>query len=350
MRAIAILAAIWIVGRIISWNSPADDQPNPLNSIANVAAREDLNNKRQRLERQLFRAAEQHPHLVGEKDSNQSMPVARRRFLMSALSASEQPDLEWQISGNEADFSLQTNAVKSGLPVKHPIRTIMSLPNSGNPDRSNRMGAFFWLYARANSIDGRSISNGQYGGSQAGAILSYRLLDRPHPDLSVYTRLSSALAPWNQQEIAVGTRILPVPAMPLALHAEQRFDLGTGNDTGTAFYLTGGSGPGQVIERFSLETYAQAGYVLGQNETYFFDGSAVLQRPIADIGKTRLFIGSGVWAGGQREISRIDIGPRATIAVPIGKMSARVAVDWRLRIAGNARPASGPAITVSTGF
>ncbi len=142
----------------------------------------------------------------------------------------------------------------------------------------------------------------------------------------------------------------PIPAIPLSVHAEQRFDLGTGRDTGTALFLTGGSGPDQLVERLSLETYAQAGYVVGRNETYFFDGSGVLQHPIADLGPTKLLIGSGVWAGGQRGIGRIDVGPRATVTVPIGKISARFAIDWRLRIAGNARPASGPAITFSTGF
>ncbi|WP_417611035.1 hypothetical protein [Parasphingorhabdus sp.] len=203
---------------------------------------------------------------------------------------------------------------------------------------------------RSGVVPARSISNGQYGGSQAGAILSYRISDRPHPDLSVYTRLSAALAPWSQQEIALGARMRPIPAIPLSVHAEQRFDLGTGRDTGTALFLTGGSGPDQLVERLSLETYAQAGYVVGRNETYFFDGSGVLQHPIADLGPTKLLIGSGVWAGGQRGIGRIDVGPRATVTVPIGKISARFAIDWRLRIAGNARPASGPAITFSTGF
>ena len=104
------------------------------------------------------------------------------------------------------------------------------------------------------------------------------------------------------------------------------------------------------MEKFTLETYAQGGYVLGPNETYFFDGSAALQRPIAELGRTKLSVGPGAWAGGQRKVSRMDIGPRADLSVPLGTMSARIALDWRVRGAGNARPGNGAAITVSTGF
>jgi len=232
------------------------------------------------------------------------------------------------------------------------------LPNPSAFRHSNRIAAYLWIYARGDSwadqvdlaVAGRSIANGQYGGSQAGAILSYRLSNRPVPEIAIYTRLSTALAPVGQQEVALGTQIRPVSSLPVALHAEQRFGIGRGGESGPAFYLTGGSGPDQIVEKFALETYAQAGYVLGPNETYFFDGSAVLQRPVAEMGPTKLSIGSGVWTGGQRDISRIDIGPRAALTVPLGTVSARIAVDWRLRVAGDARPASGAAITVSTGF
>jgi hypothetical protein len=31
-------------------------------------------------------------------------------------------------------------------------------------------------------------------------------------------------------------------------------------------------------------------------------------------------------------------------------MSARIALDWRLRVAGNANPASGPALTIASSF
>ena len=99
-----------------------------------------------------------------------------------------------------------------------------------------------------------------------------------------------------------------------------------------------------------LETYGQAGYVLGRNRTYFFDGSATVQRPIADLGDPKLSVGAGLWTGGQRDIRRLDIGPRASLELPMGGLLTRIAVDGRVRVAGHARPGSGVALTVSTSF
>jgi len=104
------------------------------------------------------------------------------------------------------------------------------------------------------------------------------------------------------------------------------------------------------VDRFALETYAQAGFVLGRNETYFFDGSATVQRPIAEFGGRRLSAGAGLWAGGQRDIHRLDVGPRVSLELPVGNSLTRVAVDMRVRVAGNARPGSGAALTVSSSF
>lgn len=223
---------------------------------------------------------------------------------------------------------------------------------------SGKWGGYFWIYARQGSFAGqigpgtgkRSQSNGQYGGSQTGAILSYHLPDMPFPDISLYGRLSAALDPWSEQEFAFGTRIRPVRSLPVALHLEQRLDAGSGGNSGTAIFVTGGTGPDQIVERFALETYAQAGYVLGRNETYFFDGSATVQRPIAEFDEKKLSVGAGLWAGGQRDITRLDIGPRASFDLPVGSVMTRIAVDGRVRIAGSARPGNGAALTVSTSF
>jgi hypothetical protein len=75
-----------------------------------------------------------------------------------------------------------------------------------------------------------------------------------------------------------------------------------------------------------------------------------LQRPIAEYDGKKLSVGAGVWAGGQRDIRRVDVGPRASFDLPMGNVLTRIAVDGRVRIAGDARPGSGGAITVSTGF
>ena len=58
----------------------------------------------------------------------------------------------------------------------------------------------------------------------------------------------------------------------------------------------------------------------------------------------------GVWSGGQTGAARLDLGPRASLRVATGPATSRLALDWRFRVAGNARPASGPTLTISAGF
>jgi hypothetical protein len=54
-----------------------------------------------------------------------------------------------------------------------------------------------------------------------------------------------------------------------------------------------------------------------------------------------------MWGGAQPGLYRIDAGPRVTMRV---RDNLRVHLDWRQRLAGNAEPGSGPAITLAGDF
>ena len=56
---------------------------------------------------------------------------------------------------------------------------------------------------------------------------------------------------------------------------------------------------------------------------------------------------SGGFGGAQPGICRADAGPRVTMKV---RNNLKVHVDWRQRLAGNAQPGSGPAITLAGDF
>ncbi|MEH6660714.1 MAG: hypothetical protein V7679_03610 [Parasphingorhabdus sp.] len=364
LRAMASLTAIWILVRVISWHSSANIVPEPPQPFVTTTANQVVNNEVRVAPGQSLIPLMEGRQDIGEKYRYQSVYIAERsagHAPIAERSAAIAPDrsrLQWQDSDAVRSFFLETSSTGFGAVSTADARTGPPYPPPPALDKGNRVAAYFWIFARQNSRanqavrndGGQSISNGQYGGSQAGAILSYQILDRPVPEISVYGRLSAALDRWSQREAALGTRIQPVRHLPLALHAEQRFDISDGGVSGTAIYATGGTGPDQVVENFKLETYAQGGYVLGPDETYFFDGSATLQRPIAELGQAKLSVGPGAWAGGQRKVHRIDIGPRVGLSVPLGPIAARIALDWRLRVAGDARPGNGAAITVSSGF
>jgi hypothetical protein len=99
------------------------------------------------------------------------------------------------------------------------------------------------------------------------------------------------------------------------------------------------------------EFYAQGGYVGGNFACAFADGQLRVDRRLLRLGPGELRAGGGAWGGAQKGASRFDLGPSATLGMPIsGSAGARLAVDWRFRIAGNAEPGSGPALTLSAGF
>lgn len=301
--------------------------------------------------------------------------IARQRHrgvvpIQSASSAGSPSAPVWPRSLRQLSYTMtgprqDTIGTPASAPVRHRRRPDLGIGSLALPStyfvrsrNESKAGGYFWMFARQNALAGTSeghleragVSNGQYGGSQAGAILSIPLPYGPVSDLAIYGRLGAAMNPWIQEEIAVGARVRPLKGLPLSIHAEQRFSAETGGDRGTAFFVAGGTGPDHLIEKVALETYVQGGYVFGENHTHFFDGSATLLRPVAESDRKTLAAGAGLWVGGQRRIGRLDIGPRGDVTVPLGTTSARIAVDWRIRVAGNAHPRSGAAITVSTSF
>ncbi|MCH2487899.1 MAG: hypothetical protein MK010_09195, partial [Erythrobacter sp.] len=67
-----------------------------------------------------------------------------------------------------------------------------------------------------------------------------------------------------------------------------------------------------------------------------------------DLGE--ISIGAGAWGGVQRGAGRLDIGPSASVALRLGRSPVWLSADYRFRIAGDAQPGSGAAVTLSTGF
>lgn len=232
-------------------------------------------------------------------------------------------------------------------------KRVASLSSSSKP-----LSGYFWTFLRQGSGSlgfGQTVPTlqspaGQYGGSQAGAILTYRLAGNHRRNLSAFVRAATALSNADDEELAIGMKVKPLASVPMSLFAEQRIGPEGLQNRGTAFYVAGGTGPNRLLFDADLETYGQAGYILSNDSSYFFDASATLQRKILERDNYKVTAGGGIWAGGQEGLTRLDIGPRANIYVPVGKMDMRFSLDWRQRVGGNAIPDSGVALTVTTGF
>ncbi|MEP3226571.1 MAG: hypothetical protein ABJO01_11395 [Parasphingorhabdus sp.] len=231
-------------------------------------------------------------------------------------------------------------------------------PASRGIDKPSALSGYFWLFAR----DDLSIplgataplilpsAAGPYGGSQAGAKLSYRLAGHRSQSLSAYIGTSTALAAAGEEEVAFGLSAKPLANVPLSIFAEQRLGAQNFSNRGTAVFVAGGLEVDQLPVQIRLDSYGQVGFVLAKENGYFFDAAVTTEREIASRDKIKFSAGAGIWTGGQKGLHRIDIGPRAAIKFPIGQTKLNISVDWRHRIDGKALPDSGPALTISSSF
>jgi hypothetical protein len=218
---------------------------------------------------------------------------------------------------------------------------------TGTPgNRLSRWSASAWLVVRDNGA-ATLAPGGTLGGSQAGLRIAYRpLRDAP---VALFGRLSRPLQTPGA-EAAIGIEAQPFAAIPVRAAIEQRFALEQGAAEGTAVSLVGGVSDVRLPAGLLLDGYGQAGVIGWRRRAAFADGAVSISRPVASLGRTDLLLGGGVWGAAQPGVSRLDVGPRAELRFPVGSQRVRLSAEWRQRIAGNARPRSGPALTLGTDF
>lgn len=236
-------------------------------------------------------------------------------------------------AGPLAEPTVMAAARQQTPPVAAPL-----LPGAPVPPvfTASRWSGSAWAIARPG---GRATPfASQLGGSQAGARLAYAL----GGGVAAYARVSAALDS-RQQEGAVGLDWRPARA-PVHLIVERRLGI-AGIKGGTAAGVIGGIGPTAVGAGLRLEGYGQAGAILRERVEGFADGSLRLTRAVGPLD-----LGLGAWGAAQRDAARLDVGPTLGVAVPVAGRTVRVSADWRQRVAGSARPGSGPALSLGMDF
>lgn len=211
------------------------------------------------------------------------------------------------------------------------------------PDRAapGRWEGSAWLVTRR----GAGVGGTMLGGDQAGLRVARRLDRRGR--LALYARATTPLA-GSGRELALGIEWRPWRA-PMRFLAEQRVAL-DGGKSGPAVTVVGGVSGVDLPFAFELEGYAQAGAVKRARVEPFADGALRITRPVAARGAAQLALGAGAWGAVQREAARIDLGPTAVTTLPLSGQTVRIALDWRERVGGDARPGSGPALTLGADF
>ncbi|HZC37788.1 MAG TPA: hypothetical protein VE221_03835 [Sphingomicrobium sp.] len=219
-----------------------------------------------------------------------------------------------------------------------------SMPAALNPRAIDRVQLTMWALLRSQQtgVAGSSslASGGTLGASQAGARLTYNFTRQIAATLRTTTDVGR-----RGGEVAAGVRVQPLAGIPLWLTAERRQRLGQFSDGRNDFALFFESGVYQrpMPWRFSLDAYLEGGVVGLRSRDGFIDGGLAFTRPVYK----RFSAGFGIWGGAQPGLSRLDAGPRISMQV---RHNVRVHFDWRQRLAGNAKPGSGPAVTLAGDF
>jgi hypothetical protein len=240
------------------------------------------------------------------------------------------------------DWPLSRVAVAS-MPATHSAVVVPGerMPAASRLDRL-QLTAWALLRPQQGGISGPQslATGGTLGGSQTGARLNYN-----------FTRAIAATLRTTSEvgrrggEAAAGMRIQPLGGIPVWFTAERRQRIGKygGGRNAFALFLEGGVYDRPMPWQFSLDAYLQGGVVGFHHRDRFIDGGFTLTRPVYK----QFSGGLGVWGAAQPGVYRVDAGPRVSMRV---RNNVRVHVDWRQRLAGNAAPGSGPAVTLAGDF
>lgn len=213
---------------------------------------------------------------------------------------------------------------------------------------AGRWRASAWLlWRRGSGTASGAVAAGQLGGSQAGLRVEYELIPQAFSRAVAYSRLSSALDHPAAPEGAVGLSIQPIRTIPVSFAAERRIALSREARNANAVMMVGGFGPVEVIPAIQIEGYAQTGIVGFRRHDGFIDGKLSAFTRLPD---TQIRLGAALSGGAQPHVSRLDIGPEIQLPIPLPQVTARISFELRMRIAGNARPVSGPTVTLATDF
>lgn len=227
-----------------------------------------------------------------------------------------------------------TPALAAPAPLSPPILAV-----SSHSPRSRRSGSA-WLFVREGA-SAAIVPGSALGGSQAGGRIAYRINGSETQPLSLSFRTYVPLNGLKGAEAAAGLDWKPLRRWPLHLLAERRQTLG--DEGRSAMSITAYGGVSNVkAGPFRIDAYGQGGVVGARSRDLFADGAAKISLLAGP-----LKAGAGIWAAAQPGVSRVDVGPQASIRLPA---NVTLAADWRFKVAGDATPASGPTLTLSTDF
>ena len=350
---IGLVLVGWVAGRAVLWESPFPAAEGTSAATASVAAPVPSSPVAT-----APMPADTEP--VGSAFArNSAYPISDARLENSRLPSSRIQEGSAALPLQAEDAAVPGSIAlrrASGAATATPVSPL-SVPAAPAP-RHDRWSVDAWGFWRQGS-DAAPISQGRvpvYGASQIGAVLQYRLAPGSRRAPRVYARAYRALVRRGENELALGASFRPLQGLPVRVLGEVRLTDGAfRNEVRPSVFAVTEIAPITLPLDTRLEAYGQAGWVGGTDTTPFADGQVNLTREVSAVagatdGKLRLSAGAGAWGGAQEGAQRLDIGPTMRLDFTPGEVPARLALDWRAQVAGDAGPDSGLAATLSTRF
>lgn len=229
----------------------------------------------------------------------------------------------------------------------HGVNRLATKPDS--PSSPLRLSLYSWVFVRQHSPSNNFVPEGQLGGSQAGLRVLYRLGDAPaESQAALAVRVTRPLAINGGAEAGLGLELHPIASLPINVILERRVRLEHGGRNAWSGFVAGGFYRQLPDTNWVAEGYIQAGLVGARQRDGFIDGAIGLARPFGP--DADLQAGVGAWGGIQPGVKRLDIGPRLRGLVHTGVMPIQWEISARMQVVGQVRPASGLALTISSGF
>lgn len=259
-------------------------------------------------------------------------PRIRKGLPQAQPSRDEQKALAWTTPASSLLPHTEKEERKSTGPLRH-----------APPSPPSRLTISAWALLRGDG-SGPLAAGGQLGGSQAGLRARYQL----SPALHLATRVSGPLQSNLGKEAAIGLDLRPVRSFPLTFLIERRVGLDPGSRD--AFGIGAYGGFDRSIGQVRLDGYAQAGVVGLKRRDLYVDGAVRGEHVLVTSDTARFGVGAGIWGGAQPGAARLDIGPQLVARVPVAAGGVRIGAEWRQRVAGDARPGSGPVLSLGADF
>ena len=270
--------------------------------------------------------------------------------VLVVVTETSRPIVQESVAAQPPTSARAETSVRTSLPM--PPRSPDAPPDdAAHHRRFLNLNISAWAILRPAGSGLNLATNGQLGASQAGVRIQQPLLHiGQRLPIVLNLRVSAPLDQKLGREAGVGLGARPVKEVPVELILERRVALDRGGRNAFAVIAAGGFDDKRLVSKVSISGYAQAGIVGFAGNDGFVDGALRVEQALLDRDHTGLRVGAGLWGAAQTGVARIDVGPILAVKQRLGAVNLRISAEYRWRVAGQARPASGPALSIGTDF